>query len=406
MITIAYAAVWFFVFSVPWENIIVVPGFGAASRVTGVLALGCTLAVTVMSGRIRRWHLFHFAAFLFLMWAAVELFLFHADQRLPYKFWTYVQLFAVVWMMWQIAQTPSRQYGLFFAYVLGAFVAAVDTVFVYRREVGTVRRFAAEGFNANDLAMILALAIPMAWYLAAKYRQPILRWICRAYLPIGLVALGMTGSRGGLLAGVVGLSLIPLSMTKLSPGRLAAAMVILCATGVAATKYVPDTAIQRLATTRSEMQEGQLGGRKKIWRAGWQAFLRRPFMGYGTSSFISAIRPALGANAMVAHNSFLSVLVEQGIGGFLIFMTMLAAVYSAIRTLVGLERRFALVLMATLMIAMLPLSWEDNKSTWVILAALLGLAETWRVVRNTSGAPPAPAVPFPGARMRMAQHDV
>jgi len=35
------------------------------------------------------------------------------------------------------------------------------------------------------------------------------------------------------------------------------------------------------------------------------------------------------------------------------------------------------VLLATLVIAILPLSWEDRKPVWVILAALLGLSEAW-----------------------------
>ena len=51
--------------------------------------------------------------------------------------------------------------------------------------------------------MILALAIPMAWYLGLTYRQPLLRWICRGYVPLCVVAIGLTGSRGGVIATTV-----------------------------------------------------------------------------------------------------------------------------------------------------------------------------------------------------------
>ncbi len=92
----------------------------------------------------------------------------------------------------------ARVLGLFMAYVLGGYIAAFGTFMVYRRDAGVLRRFAAGGVDPNDLAMTLALALPMAWYLGMTYRQPLLRWVCRGYLPVAVVAIGLTGSRGGM----------------------------------------------------------------------------------------------------------------------------------------------------------------------------------------------------------------
>jgi O-antigen ligase len=223
--------------------------------------------------------------------------------------------------------------------------------------------------------MTLALALPIAWYLGVSYRQPLLRWVCRAYLPVGLVAVGLTASRGGMLVSVVALSIVPLTMTKLSPGRLATAIGILGLSGALAVAYVPDKIVQRLATTGAEVEEGGLGGRLKLWQAGLKAFARRPVVGYGTSGFKRAIDPWLMQRSQVAHNSYLSVLVEQGMVGFLLFSLMLVAVFVAVLDLPPLERRFALVLFAALGTAMLPLTWEDRKVVWFILAALLGLSK-------------------------------
>jgi hypothetical protein len=71
----------------------------------------------------------------------------------------------------------------------------------------------------------------------------------------------------------------------------------------------------------------------------------------------------------------LTVLVEQGIVGFLLYIGMFFAVLVAARRLPVLERRFAFVLLATLAIAMLPLAWEDQKAAWFTLAAVLGLSQ-------------------------------
>jgi O-antigen ligase len=163
-------------------------------------------------------------------------------------------------------------------------------------------------------------------------------------------------------------------MTKLSPGRLAAAIGVLGLSGALAVAYVPEKIVQRLATTGTEVEDLRLGGRFTLWRAGVKAFAHRPLTGYGSGGWRTAVSPWLGPNPQVAHNSFLSVLVEEGMVGLLLYLMLFVAVFLAVRDLPSLERRFALVLLATLVVAMSPLSWEDQKSVWFILAALLGLS--------------------------------
>ena len=204
--------------------------------------------------------------------------------------------------------------------------------------------------------------------------QPLLRWICRAYLVVGLVAVALTASRGGMVATIVALMIVPLTMTKLSPGRMAAAMIVVVMAGAVAVAYVPEKIVQRLATTGTEVEDLTLGGRFQLWTAGVKAFAVRPLTGYTASGgWRNAVSPWLGPDPQVAHNSFLSVLVETGLIGLIFYMAMFVAVFLALLRLRSLERRFTLVLLATLGVAMLPLSWEDHKAVWFMLAALIGL---------------------------------
>jgi len=382
MLRVAYAALWIFIFSLPWEGVIVLPGISIIPRVTGGVALSLALLAIGISGRFRRWHAFHVAALLFVFWAGCVLLAFDLPE-IPAKFWTFVQLLVVVWLIWELAPSRERQLGLLAAYVFGAYFAAFETLMVYRREAGLSRRFAAGGADPNDLAMTLALALPMAWFLAMTYRKPLQQWVFRGYLLIGLVALGLTGSRGGMIASAVGLLIIPLTVTRLSPVRRATAMVLLSASLVVAAVNTPDTLIQRLASTGTEVEEADLGGRFRIWVAGVNAFAQNPLLGYGTSNFKKAVRP--WGVGQVAHNSFLSVLVEQGLVGFVLYMAMFVTVFLSVLKLPTLERRFALVLLATVGIAMLPLTWEDRKAVWFVLAALLGLSQAW-ITRPGEGA--------------------
>ena len=390
MTTIAYLAISLFCFVIPWEGVIRVSGVSIVSRAAGALALGCTIFAVLFSGRLRRWQGFHIAALIFVLVTAAELLILHAGERLPAKYWTFVQLFLVLWMIWEVARTRGRLLSLLFAYVLGCYMAAFQTMYMYHKTGGSLRRFAAGNVDPNDLAMTMALALPMAWYLSHVFRKPIARWICRGYLPVGVLALGLTGSRGGLLCGMVALTIVPLTMTRLTPGRLVMTISLLFISGGLAVAYVPEKIVQRLATTSTEVEDLSLGGRFRLWKAGVHAFTYAPLFGSGTGGFIRAVTPQLGSGAQVAHNSFISVLVEEGLIGLILYLLMFLAVLQSVRRFPLLERRFGLVLMATLLVAMMPLTWEDRKPVWVILAILAGLAQA---IRTEPAA--APAVPAP-----------
>jgi len=375
MIPVGYVALWIFIFSLPWEGVIVTGGTAVVPRLTGMIAVGSAALAVTFTGRLRRWHLFHVAALLFVLVAGLNLFFTAPAGHLPAKYYTFVQLFLVLWMIWEIARTRRAVHGLMLAYVSGAYVAALLTLTVLHSHGTAMRRYVAGDFDPNDLAMTLSLALPMAWYLGTVFQKPLLRLFCRAYLPLGLLALGLTGSRGGMLTAGVALMIVPLSMTKLTPGRLIAAMLTLAITATVAANYVPERVVERLATTSSDISRLSFGGRFKFWVAGLEAFTQKPLMGYGTGGFVRAIYPILGSVSLVAHNSFISLLVEEGLVGLLLYLTMMLAVLGAVLRLPKFERRFALLLLATLFVAMSPLTWEDRKPVWFILAALLGLSQ-------------------------------
>jgi O-antigen ligase len=292
--------------------------------------------------------------------------------------------------MWELAPSWSRLIWLLTAYVLGAYVAAVGQVLVYRHSAGDITRYTVGG-DANDLAMGLALALPMAWYLAMAHRRTLFKWICRGYIPVGLVGIGLTGSRGGMIVSIVGLLFIPLSMTRLTPGRLAMAIATLGLAGSLAVAYIPDRIVERLATTTTEVQDLRVGGRFKLWVGGMKAFSLQPWFGYGTAAFKGAIQPYLGDATQVAHNSYISVLVEEGLVGFTCFAVMLLSVFRALWRLPRMERRYALVQFGALALAMTPLTWEDSKVAWFLLAVLMGLAKAGQGYVRGAAAQPLPS---------------
>jgi O-antigen ligase len=384
MTGIAFAALWFFVFAVPWENVLIIPGVGTISRLIGIIAFGLVLLHVVGTTRVRKLEAFHVIALIFVLWACAGAFWATDPGRMNLKVQRFIQLLLMIWMLWELATTPQRQRALLMAYVFGAYVAAYKTFGVYYSELGTTNvRFSAPNFDPNDLGMLLALAIPMAWYLGSTLEQPLLRWASRLYIPVGLVAIGLTASRGALLASIVGLCIIPFTLRRISKGLIIASIPLALLSVYLMVSFVPQSSWQRFSTTGTEVTEGSLNERRDIWMAGLQTVQRHPLQGTGPGGFDNSVAPILGSDH-AAHNAFLSVLVEEGLIGLFLFLAMLGIVFVRMWTLPHLEQRFQLILIMALVVAMLPLTWEDRKPVWFILGFMVAQSASMRLVREST----------------------
>lgn len=388
MSSLAYAALWFYVFSVPWASVLAIgSGINAISKLAGMVAALLAVFVALLRGRFRKWHPFHVGALLFVVWTGGSQIVVGWGQ-LPLKFWTFPQLCLVLWITWELAPTRPKVVGLLFAYLFGAYVVALQNIVVSRTHGALMRRIVANGADPNNIAMMLALALPIAWHFGMTSHRKALRYVCYGYLPVGLVGVVLTGSRGGMVTAMVAMTIIPLTMNRLTPKKMAVMVALLGVAAVCAVAFVPQQIVDRLSTTGQSVEQLSLGGRFSIWRAGVQAFAQRPFIGYGTGNFKGAVGPY--GIVQVAHNSYLSVLVEEGLVGFVFYGTMMLAAFASVHRLRNPDRRFARILSLTLATAMLPLTWEDSKAGWFIMAALVGL----------SCAPPEPIRQAAALRLR------
>jgi O-antigen ligase len=100
----------------------------------------------------------------------------------------------------------------------------------------------------------------------------------------------------------------------------------------------------------------------------------------------------VGARVRSPHNTYLAILVEEGIIGLLLYLGLFLALFTRLRTLPSFERRIGLTLLATLAVAILPLGWDVYKASWV----LLGLIASWAAIfsRQTPVVYPQARPPF------------
>lgn len=393
---LAYLFVWLFVFTIPWQNMVVLPGLGTISSVLGIGAIGATILHVILRGKVRPLVSFHYVATAYFAWTLLSAFWGIArHESMVRDLNTYLQIFVMLWVIWEASLTRGRLLGLFQAYVLGAYVAAGSTVLNYLTGVGIqedAERFSASGFDPNDLGGILALALPLAWYLASTTASGLQRWLNRLYFVIGTVGILLTGSRGALLAAIVALLVVPVTLHQVRRGVRIAAVVVMVAASLVAVNFVPEGAFERLSTTRSEISEGDLNSRLRIWKGGISTVPDRPFQGHGPAGWYPAVGLRIGNVA--PHSTWLVVLVEEGVIGLFIYLTMFVLIAKRLLRLPRFEQRTGLVELATLMMVLTPLGWHQHKVSWLVLALLAA----WPVVG--AEAPQPAEFPLRGVRPR------
>lgn len=367
----AFAALAILIFVIPWENTVAFSGLGSIARLAAAFATLLGVVSVVASGTLRRPHVFHVLAVGFLLWSAMSILWAINSATSLTRTTTYLLVVIMAWLIWQFARTESRQLTLLQAYVFGAYVPALDTLknYIAGTSVRTMR-FAATGFNPNEIAMILVLAIPIAWYLHLSLRKGPLPLVNACYIPVAMLAVLLTASRGAFISALMALLLVPWSLQRLSVRARVGMVGLLVASMIVIGSMVPPEIWARIGETAGKIEEGDLSDRQLLWEAAVGVFAEYPVAGVGAGGFEHAAQPLEGRE-VPPHNTFLSVLVGQGLVGLTLFLGMFAAAFRPIPRMPGLQRKFWIVLALTLLIGLLPRSWDYRKPTWFILGILI-----------------------------------
>ncbi len=370
---LAFFALLAFVFVMPWENAIRVAGMGTVGRVVGLVAFGVLLLAALAGEKLRAPSLPHLLMSLFILWGAISYFWSMSPSSTLERLSSWIQMLVSVFLIWVLAPRRDQVLRILQAYLLGTVVSAGATVHSYVSGQSLYYgRYAGANFDPNDLGLLFALSIPMSLYLAGVEWQGWRVLLYRLHLLLILSAIALTGSRGALLASLAALLFIPLASRRLPARHKAAGLLIGMLAIAAAGILAPDTVWKRLSGIGVEMRHGSWSSRLMVWRGGWELFHGHPFLGVGAGSFHVGVQRTLQL-PYVAHNTFLSVLVETGVVGLMLFLLILLSLVLAALPLPPLERGLPLALLLTWAVGVSALTWENRKPTWF----LFGLLAAW-----------------------------
>lgn len=366
-----YLAVWAYFLAVPCEyTFILREPLESFARVLGVLAVVTGFASVLVQGRMRRWRLFHWLVVLYLLLVSVSLLWDRApNDDAVHALREYLQVSPVVLFSWEFVQTSEQRTQIVVAYLAGELITAGMTirnaVFLHKATYAWFR-YSVGAWNPNELAIVFAVGLPLALYLAldrtlqlSRFRRCI-AWASLIIIPIAML---LTGSRTGLVVGSFAFGALLFLVSKSSRSRIVTILVVFAALVCVALLFVPAGTWRILSTTGTQVQSGDLDLRVKIWRFGWEAFLRKPFVGYGVGSF----RWASGT-LYNAHNIYLEVSVEQGIAGLLLMLGMMLIAFVRLRRAAPSSRIAGTFVLLTWALGSTVGHTAELRITWVVFS--------------------------------------
>jgi O-antigen ligase len=367
----AFAAAWVVAFSIPWDDMVLLPKQVQLARVLSLVAALIWAVSVLRGGTVRQPAVAHGWMGAFLVWTSLGIFWSIYPENTVRRSLSFLQLFTITWVIYQFSANRRRHLRLLQAFIWGEYVLLGGVLFscLSSRALGD-GRYSAPGVNANDAAGAIALGVPIACYLFSL-RARGWSWLNALYLPLATVCILLTGTRGGLLTlGVA--AIFPLLLLSLLQWRWKLAFAVVVVSSIAAAWSFAGTPVwRRLSTIPEQFRARDLNGRVDVWTTGLALFEGHPWRGIGGGTF-AATTGSRQTLSISGHNSFVEVLVESGGIGLALFLFIIISVARKRPRTTRMEAAMWMVLLAEWLVTNLSCSWGNKNVTWLLWGLMLG----------------------------------
>ncbi len=349
---------------------------GSLARVVGIPAVVFWGISIVASGQVRRPNSFHTLFLLFIGWSMASWFWSVDPVSTVAKCYRFALFFGLTLMLWDLTRYRYQLNMAIQTLVFAGYFMAASLFYNYSQgQVSLMDRYSALGIHPNDLPRLFGIIMPLSWMLVFDYPSKgiTLRVLNLAFPIVATVAMLLTASRGGLVSCFPAFIYLGYMTFRFHPGWRLAFAVMLVAGLLGATQLDLARQITRISTIVDSITEGDgANGRFDIWAAGIREFSFRPIFGVGSNAYAEATRgypleKKDTGEALYAHNTYLSVLVETGMVGFLLFLGILILVARALRRTPKPQRYAWYASAAVWAVGCITSTYEDKGQTWLML---------------------------------------
>lgn len=371
-----------FVFVLP-TDLRIYDGKSIAMRV-GYLCVMLGLAGVVKRGSFTVPSLGWWCLLAFVIWSTCTLAWATYPSFAIHKVLTYWALFIIGSILPQYAWDRQVRMRLFDAYIAGCWCGVIGVFMQYASGVpftieGSLEFEGRYSFSTdpNYLALALVIGLPIAVHRAAYTDVLWKKRLLLVYVPAGLAAIVLTGSRGAVIALLSAVVVFGLFTTV----RTRAALLSGAALCLILAFAIPSDLLGRFVTIPDELSHGTLSDRRELWDRGTALVEEHPLQGIGAGA-------TAGAFSVAAHNTPLELSMEGGIVGFALFYVAFVLGLYKVWRVNRQERLVLLAICVTWLVGTFSLSWEVDTVTWFVLAMLFSAGSVKERNLSASGMRP------------------
>lgn len=194
-------------------------------------------------------------------------------------------------------------------------------------------------YDANDLGMLLVSTMPMLLFFLFRGKLILARIASAIAVLLFVLMIVKTGSRGAFISltavALYMLFLLNIVTLKVRLGAVVVSIIML-------TAFASDQYWDMMGTLLNPQDDynwsgGAETGRMEVWKRGMGYMLDRPLTGVGAAAFSVAegtISPladrqeyGIGLKWSAAHNSFVEIGAELGVGGLVVFILLIGTAF-------------------------------------------------------------------------------
>ncbi|WP_286830048.1 MULTISPECIES: putative O-glycosylation ligase, exosortase A system-associated [Kordiimonas] len=285
-----------------------------------------TMAGLVMDGRKKSLptHPVVVLLILYFIWIVVTTIAAFDPGRAIEKFIHLFKILLFTFVAVMTMQTPNRLKGMLYVLMMSMAFIGLKGGFYTIATGGGGRVEGAGGMmgDNNQLAVAMAMSLPLALYFFQHPPKPFLKWPALGLALCFAISVVGTQSRGGFAA-LAAVSFMLLMKTK----RKFTAIVVMAVLASGGYYFAPDSWKNRIESSEKTTEDSSFRGRVVMWKFSSNLADDNPIEGGGFDVFYVPRARELymspGERARAPHSIYFEVLGEHGYTGLVLWLTIL-----------------------------------------------------------------------------------